>query len=175
MTDQHTHTKIIKVAFGCQSRVGKDTAADYIRSKLECKVIALSKPLYDIMYSVQSQLGLPYEKDTKFLQIVGTDWGRAKSPDLWINIALKTIRQHTNENILITDLRFKNEYEALKNEGFTVVRIIRDNRTIDRDPNHISENQLTNQEVNWDFVLENNTTMVDLHSKLDELLITLQN
>jgi hypothetical protein len=63
--------------------------------------------------------------------------------------------------ILITDLRFPNEYEEIKKRGGIVIRI---NRSDKNSINHISECALDNH--NFDYLINNNTTLYDLEIKV---------
>lgn len=62
------------------------------------------------------------------LQTLGTDWGRNKvSPDLWVEIAKQRIKEATAAgwDVVIDDMRFGNEYEAVLELGGVPVKVIR--------------------------------------------------
>lgn len=60
------------------------------------------------------------------LQKFGTDCLRNHlHEDIWVNSLEKKIKD-TDKNIIITDCRFKNEIEMLKNLGATFIRVTRD-------------------------------------------------
>lgn len=71
----------------------------------------------------------------------------------------------------ITDMRFPNEMEAVKERGGITIRVNRDNgtRAIDTNP-HPSETGLDN--VEFDYVIENDGTIEDLIEKVRTILIT---
>jgi len=82
------------------------------------------------------------EETRKKLQIMGTENGRDKyGQDIWIN-TLDTWMQIYNERgierFIITDLRFKNEYEYLKSKNAKIIKIEAPNR---------QKNNLKNQNV----------------------------
>ena len=150
----------IRIAFGYQSRVGKDTAAKYIKSKYGGEIFSFSESVYTIARSIQTILGKPVEKDPKLLQWIGMGLRNHYSPDVWVNATMDKIRANgigcenmkLREITIVTDLRFPNEFAALKAAGFTTVKITRADRPIDRDPNHISETALA--EFDFAFTIE---------------------
>jgi len=154
--------KLLRIAFGYQSRVGKDTACLLLQQKYGGNIYNFSKSLYDILYHAQSICGFPKEKDPKFLQWVGTEWARSKDPNVWINKTFENI--DWSNNCFISDLRFKNEMDYLSKNGFITIKIIRDDRPIDRNPLHQSENDLNS--ADWDYTIINNGSISDLEQKL---------
>jgi hypothetical protein len=118
--------RVMRVAFGCEARVGKDTACDYLMKKLVLRSplrLSFAGALYDILYHAQRVCGFPEVKDRKFLQWVGTEWARSQDPDVWINIIRRKIESTPKDvPIIVTDLRFPNEAKMLSEMGFTLVR-----------------------------------------------------
>ena len=174
------------LAFGCEARVGKDTAVDYLIGKKGGVKKSFAAPLYDIQHYTHTRLGLKIKKDREFLQLVG-DWGRKQNEHIFINVLLREIDTDcvtndsvtdcvTNdsvsktENVYVSDVRYPNEFFVLKNRGFTMVRLTRDNRFVSTDTNvtsHSSENSL--QDYPWDIIISNNGSLVDLYAQLDQL------
>jgi hypothetical protein len=61
------------------------------------------------------------------LQTLGTEWGRAIDPDLWVDIALRRARQDLAAGAplaVITDGRFRNEVLAVRSAGGAVIRLV---------------------------------------------------
>lgn len=169
----------LRLAFGCEARVGKDTACDYLIKSIPLKVpggetpirLSFAGALYDILYHAQKVCGFPLGKDRKFLQFVGTEWARAQDPKVWINIVKRRIEEMpANVPIIITDVRFQNEAEMLSHLGFQLIRIKRDpiHRTEILNTNHSSETALL--DYKWDLVLKNNHSLEDFYNKLDVLI-----
>lgn len=54
-------------------------------------------------------------------------WGRAVHPDFWVNLATPTIHDYLQAgfNVVVDDLRFPNEYEAILRMGGHPVRVSR--------------------------------------------------
>ena len=44
-------------------------------------------------------------------------------PDVWVNVVIRTIEASPHLSWVIDDLRFHNEYEALRRAGFFIVRL----------------------------------------------------
>ena len=97
----------------------------------------------------------------QLLQVFGTEIMRNYFGDeLWILSTLKNKR-----NIIISDLRFKVEFEAIKNLGGTCILI---NRDICKPGNHVSEKEIQELYNNncFDSVIDNNRTLYDLFNQL---------
>jgi hypothetical protein len=99
----------------------------------------------------------PYGKHPKLLQWWGTEYRRAQDPDYWVKKVDDQIRDFDGV-VVISDLRFINEFKFIKGRGGYTVNIARINENgsrfiaIDRDPNHISETGLDT--FPWDFYLK---------------------
>ena len=163
----------LRLAFGHQARVGKDTVADYIEMNSgPCVRLAFASRLYQITNNIQSTLGFLVEKDGNLLQKEGTLLRDHYGGDVFINKVIDdvtaTINNNPATNIIITDVRYLNEFEALKKLGFTIVKIIRDNRIINRDSNHTSETSLVG--AKFDAYIDNNGTLRDLYGQVDDLI-----
>jgi hypothetical protein len=172
--DKH-QTKGLLIALGHQARVGKDTVATLLESKIggqDTIRLSFAAPLYKLSAVVQTYLGKPVEKVPPLLQALGTTVRECYGEDYWVNIlvatVVDTIRSSPGTSIIVTDLRYPNEMKALKSIGFTMVRVTRCNRIIDRDPRHPSETALLGAE--FDYTVCNDGTMEDLDSMVDTLL-----
>lgn len=165
----------MKIAFAGRMGVGKDEAVSYLIRRYGGTKISFATPLYDIMHYAQKRCGFNVEKDRKFLQYIGTDWARARDPDVWINLALKSV---PNEgHCYISDLRFVNELETLKMNGWTCVKIVR-GRQKERQGSgssiHSSETNLDNiSETYWSSIIYNDKTLTEFYSKLDHIMNTI--
>lgn len=158
---------MMKIAFGHQARIGKDTACDYLSKKYGGNIYSFSSPLYQILYHAQDVCGFPHKKDTQFLQFIGNEWGRKNNPDVWVDALIKSL--DFKSNCFISDLRYPNEAKKLKDNGFLLVKIIKNDRIIDRDPNHESEIALKDYD-SWDFIIENNEDLEKFYEKLEEVI-----
>lgn len=58
----------------------------------------------------------------KFMQFFGTNFARQIDNNIWINQALDPL----SPNLVITDVRFNNEGEAIKNKGGKIIKVSRE-------------------------------------------------
>lgn len=157
----------LKIAFGCQARTGKDTCCEYLQKRYGGQILRFSGSLYEILHHAQEVCGFEKEKDTKFLQWIGTEWAREKDPNVWVRSTLKKIDR--DSNTFIADLRFENEARALKMEGFILVKVLREDRPIDRDTAHQSEIDLLDY-PGWDYTIHNNGSLEELYMEVEKIV-----
>jgi len=164
----------LKISFSGKAGSGKDVSVKYLIDKYGGKKISFSKPIYDILYYAQNICGFKQEKDRKFLQWIGTEWGRNINPDIWVELAVKNLPKE--DNIYVSDVRFLNEFYILKKKGFISIKIIRNNynynnRVGSGDVNHISENDLDKlKDREYDYIIHNNSSLQLLYEKLDHII-----
>lgn len=170
----------LRIAFGYKARSGKDTAAEYLRGQYGGEIFKFAQPIYDIMKAAHAIAGIDSFKDTKFLTWVGTDWGRSINKDLWVNHCIDRINATQKrgcymsgepfvDNFYVTDMRFPNEAQALKDNGFMLVRIDRNNRPSENRAVHESENAM-NDFKDWDMIIDNNGHLEDFYEQLQKLV-----
>lgn len=100
------------------------------------------------------------------MQIVGTDIFRKLDPNVWVRSTISKIMKESPELAIVTDCRFPNEIEAIKNAGGKVLRLTRNPFNSD----HISECVLDKDRYDWsnfDFIIDN-----DKMSLYDQLVET---
>lgn len=159
----------IKLAFGYKMRVGKDTAVDYLISKIGGEKLSFATPIYEIVSFAQKTANLPIYKDRQLLQYIGTEWGRGLDPNIWVNILIDKSNKIADKNLFISDLRFKNEFTILQQNGWTCVRI--DNTNPTEISNHASEVDLDTLEDNkWDYIIKNTASLDLFYTNLDNMI-----
>jgi hypothetical protein len=102
-------------------------------------------------------------------QTLGTEWGRSIAPDLWIKLTESTISNMASQGerrFVISDVRFLNEAQWLKESGGEVWRIDRPGISSVRD--HESERQVS--QIQPDRVILNNGTIEDLWKFVNAVL-----
>lgn len=162
-----------KIAFGYKMGVGKDTACSYLINKYGGKHVSFAQPLYNILKYAQSTCGFKHDKDRKFLQYIGTEWAREKDPDVWVRLAMENVSE--NSNTYISDLRFLNEFNTLKKDGWICVKIVREQQDSDRigtgSNKHVSETELDNiPDDCWDVIINNTGKIDDFYTELEMLV-----
>jgi len=122
------------------------------------------------------------------LQHWGTEVGRNSfHADIWI-ASLENKLRKSSDNIVISDCRFYNEVAAIKNQGGRVIWIQRGitphwyniaaqaNRGDTAALRWLEQQGIHASEYSWagtefDHVVENNSTVADLYSQLNDLLV----
>ena len=93
------------------------------------------------------------------MQIIGTDIFRKMDTNVWVRATINKIINDKPEIAVITDCRFPNEVESIKNIGGKVIRLTRNPFNSD----HISECVLDEDRYDWsnfDYVLDNKNSSV---------------
>ena len=102
----------------------------------------------------------------QMLQQTGVGLRQSLGEDIWIRAAnLLELEQHY-EHVVVTDLRFKNEFDFIKKHDGYCVKICRETHSVDA---HVSEHDL--DDANWDAVIENNGTLSELYSTVDAMMV----
>jgi len=121
----------------------------------------------------------PYGKHPKLLQWWGTELRRAQDPNYWVKKTFVAIPKNA-DIVMITDVRFPNEADAVKQQGgytINVQRLREDGQPYysgDRPADHISETALDG--YNWDYYIKSKSAVVtaELAITYAELLRGLQ-
>ncbi len=105
----------------------------------------------------------------KFMQSFGTEVVRQIHPDVWVN---SLFANYTDDQFwIITDTRFCNELQAVKDRGGITIRLTRhldvNNPTV---AEHPSETDLDNAQFDW--VVNNNGSIGDLIEQIKLILKT---
>lgn len=127
--------------------------------------LSFSDPLYNILHYAQRICGFKVEKDRAFLQWVGTEWGRRKDEGVWLDWVLSQINH--NSNSFVDDVRFPNEFWALKKRGFTMVKICRDDLEDEMFRSHSSETACEEFDKEWDYIINNKGDIPHFHRVID--------
>lgn len=110
---------------------------------------------------------------------LGTGLGRNYKETIWLenfdNSFKKAVAKNKNM-IIVTDVRFRNEFDHMKSQGFFQIRLLRDaNIQASAQSNHVSEtNQNTIADSEFDYVLDNNGTLKDLKNEVSKIVAQLQ-
>lgn len=142
-------------------QMGKSTAAQHLQRKYDYKPYKfagrLKRMIEDLLWhdrvrwdevddhingNKKDQIIPVFGKSAReMMQTLGTDWGRKMvHPDIWVHTTEQDIRQSmlSGHRIVIDDMRFPNEYEAMKSLGATMIYIVRSDAEIPP-PSHASE------------------------------------
>ena len=171
-----------------KKRSGKDLVADYLVSKYgyeKNKIASDLKAVVKLLFNFTDQQLEDNTKDNvdprwnitprTAMQFIGTDVMQIQIQKImphvgrkfWIDSFLKKIVA-TNDRIVISDIRFKHEYEAIKraSKRFLMIRIERPS-SCEAD-NHSSETEFA--EIPVDIVIKNEGTIDELTSQISRLV-----
>jgi hypothetical protein len=102
---------------------------------------------------------------------LGNDFGRKYRSTIWVDnfdYNLEKLYKKDPKIVIVTDCRFRNEFDHLKNLGFFQIRILRNSIA---KINDISEtNQDGIQDTEFEFVIHNNGTKVDLEKTIKQII-----
>jgi len=109
------------------------------------------------------------------MQYVGTDLFRKMKPNVWVDATLNQIQEDKPKIAIITDCRFPNEVDSIKNKGGKIIRLTRDLYN----SNHISEKILDQDNYDWsnfDYIIHNEEMSIydqciDIQNILKEVII----
>jgi dephospho-CoA kinase len=167
---------------------GKTTIAEYLKQKYGFSEYAIANPIKEIaevfgfdkknLYGTQEQkLEIhPYWKISArtFLQKIGTDLFRdrlkevlpemCQSETIWIDI-LK-MRYKNTPSLVVSDVRFIDEAQAIKNLGGILIRVER--KYEGKETIHKSEEEISKIQV--DYEIENSGDKNELYNRLDDII-----
>lgn len=184
------------VGLAGKARSGKDTVADYLASllggydflktgfadELKKQVMRHFCLSFDQLYgSKKEKPDTRYKRMDKnsfwtpreIMQKYG-EFMRSIDSEYWVNILFRSAEERGYSNILITDVRYKNEAHACKERGGHLVKVVRDGADRIADSSHISENDLDDYE-DFDFVIDNNGGLDDLKENTKKLANIIKN
>jgi hypothetical protein len=145
------------IGVGHKARQGKDSVCSAIHNTFPSTTRVMG-----FADAVKSHCRVVHQmstKDAPLLQRVGTDMRESHGENIWVRTLLAAAEDASENIVLINDLRFPNEAEAIKARGGILIKVERHTNSglfvaSDRDPNHPSETALDDW-LEWDFVVEN--------------------
>ncbi len=179
-------TFIVGLSGKCHS--GKDTAAELIQKlmpeerwiplsfayRLKVMVAALTGTTIEQNLSIEGKEYVPpgfSDSLGALQQKLGVALRESIDPNIWVNIALAEANNYNR--VIITDVRFPNEFVRIKERGGIIIRIEGDpagkRACSKRDMNHISETALDNG-FQFDAVIHNNGSKEEFAKALLEVI-----
>lgn len=169
------------------ARSGKDTTADYLVEKYGYTKMSFAAPMKEALYklnpdvrdiselvwTVQQVVDLSGWEGAKeitpdvrgLLQRFGTEVGREMfGENFWVDLAMSQIPD--GSKIVVSDVRFPNEADAIKKLGGKVLRVERDG--VEAVNAHISETALDGYD--FDVRIPNNKDITALHFLIETLI-----
>jgi hypothetical protein len=169
------------------ARSGKDTIADHLVNSYGFSQKSFASDMKKAMYilnpivksdnigifryrQIVDVYGLDVAKDTvpeirRLLQVFGTEVGRDMfGVNFWVNLVLNNIDV---SNVVVSDVRFKNEADAIREAGGQIWRVNRKN--VKPITGHVSEIDL--DDYKFDQVINNDLSVEDLYSLVDNIIL----
>jgi len=175
-------SKII-IGLGYKMGVGKDTVANYLMAnagfvrfrfadalkEAACCIFGWRREqLEDLNFKMAVD---PYwgRSPRELLQLLGTECGRKViDPLIWIKALKRQIDLLDTPRVVVSDLRFQNELQAIKSWGGCVVKVLRPGYApeglSEAQRTHPSETELDAYE-GWDYVLRNDSSLDVLNAR----------
>ena len=182
----YENKKFMTIIIGLVGRkqVGKDTVANYLQKRHGFKQYAFASPLkkacqvlYQLTEEQVTSNSLKEVVDTRWgktprqiMQYIGTDIFRTHvDPDFWIRHFRVWLADQGRCNIVVSDCRFQNEVDAVRDAGGIILHIRRNNNhhhgTTD---GHASEQDHNIQNISY--TVYNNGTLDSLYAHIEEIL-----
>lgn len=156
---------------------GKDTALEYFKQHLEN---FYHLRLAGFVVEVAHAFGIPNPTRTELVLIGETIGRKMIDENVWINKGLQVVDQYPNHDIVISDIRYQNEYDAFLERGFIPILIdcelnTRIERVIKRDGSIDmslleKEGEQAFKHFIPNFVLDNNGTFEDLENQVVDII-----
>lgn len=161
-----------------QAGSGKNTIGDYLVQHHGFLQMAFADPIKECVNNLfgwdedQANGELKEEVDPywgfsprKAYQLFGTEFGRALSENIWINILQRKRDALRPLRTVVTDVRFQNEANYIRRNG-VLLHVFRDNTKAVN--NHVSETPIN--VTPWDSVISNNGTIDELYQSIETVL-----
>lgn len=161
------------IIFSGKQFSGKDTVAKILLENLPSfKRIGIADAI-KMQYSKQKGISLEeIEKNKSFYRqdlIDLGDWGRAQSPDYWLNSILAY-----DGDTIVTDIRLPHELNLFRSHNAFCIRVeasedVRSKRGVLTSKNDLTETALDNI-TDWDYVIYNNGAYEELLENTQKLI-----
>lgn len=181
-----------KLAISGKARSGKNTIASMFIQHLKRegsgdKVVAIADPMKNIVKTMFPEalddcLFGPSELrsniiDKKYKDLKGNlltyrqalidlgALGRKYNGDIWLNcLVADADRSKLIGTYIVSDVRFLNEFNYLKNAGFTMIRILRNDSAKIDDPSELEQDLIPNSDFHY--ILHNDDSLDSLNEEV---------
>lgn len=166
---------------------GKDTVAEHLIKYYGYKRVAFADPIRQALYKLDPKIRIDemvgaslsnavdhmgWEEVKRLsgdarelLQRMGTEVGREMfGQDFWVDQAFRGVSKFND--VVLTDVRFPNEYRAIKSRDGIIIRIVKPGTSAVN--LHASETALDNH--SFDATIVNDGSKEELYKKVDEVI-----
>jgi len=175
LVDTYNDPRFIQAIHKLNSKVKIYNFADILKTDICINMLGLT---YDQCYGTddnKNEMTNIVWNDKKLsardvMQVVGTDIFRKLDTNVWVRSTINKIIRDKPDLAVITDCRFPNEVDSIKQSGGKVIRLTRNPFQSD----HLSETVLDKDNYDWsnfDYVVENSDiTLLDQFTQIKKLL-----
>jgi hypothetical protein len=175
LADTYNDPRFIQAMNKLNSKVKIYNFADILKTDICINMLGLT---YDQCYGTddnKNEMTNIVWNDKKLsardvMQVVGTDIFRKLDTNVWVRSTINKIIRDKPDLAVITDCRFPNEVDSIKQSGGKVIRLTRNPFQSD----HLSETVLDKDNYDWsnfDYVVENSDiTLLDQFTQIKKLL-----
>lgn len=172
---------------------GKSTIAEHLRDSYGYTEYSFASPLKQIGeifgFSITELYGSQEQKletnkiwgvsAREFLQKVGTELFRETLPKVLPDLKIKrgvwsdifrNVYQKKPDLYVVSDVRFLDEYQTIKDLGGIVIRITRRHTINKGGKEHVHRSEMELDYIVPDFTIENNGNIEELKEKMDDIL-----
>ena len=127
--------------------------------------------------SSENDITEEYMTGREVMEVIGTDIFRTIKEDIWVSRTIDIALKNNKALSIISDCRFPNEIEEIKNRGGKVIRLMRD----PFNTKTLSESALDKDSYDWDnfdYIIDNrDMSLLDMSIKIQEVIndITINN
>ena len=108
----------MKIAFIGKLSSGKSYAAKYLKDKHNCEILSFGGPVK----KYASEIFNLSHKDRQIIQDFAQSLKQINK-DVWVDYLIRNLENIKSQHIVIDDLRFHNEQDALKKKGFIFIKL----------------------------------------------------
>ena len=155
--------KILVEKFGFKRRAFADPIRSFV-TKVN-PILESGHRLNEVVKEFGWELAKSRTETRRLLQEVGLAGRELIDEDVWIKAAFKDIN-HYMDNVVVSDVRFKNEAEFIRKEQGRVWRVLREG--VGPVNNHISETELDG--AYFEAYVPNNGTLEELEAYVTRLI-----
>jgi hypothetical protein len=143
------------------------TGSEWVDGEPRMVSTTCDKERFDIEYNINWQTAYKLIHTPRTLmQMIGTNVARIVHKDYWVNALM--VNYFNECNWIITDVRFPNEIDVIKQNQGIVINIKRNTGFED---NHKSETALDNIIWNEEYLIDNNGSFEELYNKVFNILV----
>lgn len=178
-----SNKSLFKIGLLGRMRSGKDTVGQMLIKKLGIKRYSFGDVIKETTHLLFPHI--PLEPKPRTLYIDMDTKMRELDPDVWVRLTMNNVKKEKDIlGIVFTSARRTNECDALKNEGFILVKVhaseeirkhrLKESGEVYKEEDFYHETELIADTYPNDFVITNEGTLEELERQVDIFIANLQ-